>query len=262
MLNDQLLEEFMHSFYGYGNLKSKIWFIGMEEGGGNDIEEVAARLKCWENLGKPTLMDVAEFHNKLAEAHNPSISKYFSDKNIRYQRTWGGLIKMIYSSQNNLNANTEDRKNYQALKFARISSAECLLELYPLPSPGLNRFNYNGWSRIPYLKSRKDYKDFLRNTRTEKIKSLIASYKPSVVVFYSSSQEYLNAWSDISHINFGEISADIVEGTSGKKLIIKSAKTDATLYIVTHHPVYRNLNSSYFERVGALIRDYITKEVY
>lgn len=255
MLNDKLLEEFMHSFYGYGNLNSKIWFIGMEEGGGNSLEEVAATLKCWENFGKPTLMDVAEFHNRLGEAHNPSITKYFSDKNIRYQRTWGGLIKILYSSQKNLNAKIRERKSYQALKFARTESDECLLELYPLPSPGVNKFNYSEWSEIPYLNSRGKYKDFLRNTRTEKIKSLMATHKPSVVIFYSSSQEYTNAWSDISNTNFAEIVGDIVEGTNGKRLVIKSAKQGKTLYIVTHHPVYRNLNSNYSEKIGALIRD-------
>lgn len=255
MLNDQLLEEFMHSFYGYGNLNSKIWFVGMEEGGGNNLEEVAARLKCWDNFGKPTLMDVAEFHNRLGEAHNPSITKYFGDKNVCYQRTWGGLIKMIYYSQNNLGAKIEDRKNYQASKFARAKSDECLLELFPLPSPGVNKFHYNEWSGIPYLKSRTQYKDFLREIRTEKIKSLIAANKPRAVVFYSSSPGYTNSWSDISNIDFGEINGDIVEGTNRKRLVIKSAKKDETLYIITHHPVYRNLNSSYFERVGVLIRE-------
>ena len=34
MLDDKLLESYMKTFFGYGNLHADYWFIGMEEGGG------------------------------------------------------------------------------------------------------------------------------------------------------------------------------------------------------------------------------------
>jgi hypothetical protein len=40
----ELLEEFITNFYGYGKLKSDYWFVGMEEGGGENIDEIIARL--------------------------------------------------------------------------------------------------------------------------------------------------------------------------------------------------------------------------
>jgi hypothetical protein len=41
---DKELDQFAHNFLGYGNLESPIWFIGMEEGGGNTKEEIKSRL--------------------------------------------------------------------------------------------------------------------------------------------------------------------------------------------------------------------------
>lgn len=61
-LNDDDLRQFIKTFYGYGNLASRFWFIGMEEGGGNSFAEVQARLSVWMQLGKPELADLRDFH--------------------------------------------------------------------------------------------------------------------------------------------------------------------------------------------------------
>jgi hypothetical protein len=52
MIDDILLEEFINNFYGYGNYHGKYWFIGMEEGGGNSIEEINRRLASWNTRGR------------------------------------------------------------------------------------------------------------------------------------------------------------------------------------------------------------------
>jgi hypothetical protein len=44
-LNDELLEKRIETFYGYGNYQGKYWFIGMEEAGGEDFEDVNCRIK-------------------------------------------------------------------------------------------------------------------------------------------------------------------------------------------------------------------------
>ena len=43
MLNDRLLNDFISSFFGYGNYRGDCWFIGMEEGGGGTLDEVSRR---------------------------------------------------------------------------------------------------------------------------------------------------------------------------------------------------------------------------
>jgi hypothetical protein len=37
LFDDQLLERFMCTFYGYGNYRGAYWFVGMEEGGGDSF---------------------------------------------------------------------------------------------------------------------------------------------------------------------------------------------------------------------------------
>ena len=47
LFNDQLLNEFVEKFYGYGDYNGQFWFIGMEEGGGNSFSEIDNRLNAW-----------------------------------------------------------------------------------------------------------------------------------------------------------------------------------------------------------------------
>src|SRR3954453_10104373 len=66
--DDQLLEEFVQNFYGYGNYSGRHWFIGMEEGGGKSFSEVAKRLKAWADREKCELDDLAEYHTAIGKA--------------------------------------------------------------------------------------------------------------------------------------------------------------------------------------------------
>ena len=43
-MNDHLLTQYMSHFAGYGNLDGDYWMIGMEEGGGDTIEDVERRV--------------------------------------------------------------------------------------------------------------------------------------------------------------------------------------------------------------------------
>lgn len=46
-MNDVLLQQYMSKFAGYGNLDGDYWLVGMEEGGGNSIEEIERRINLW-----------------------------------------------------------------------------------------------------------------------------------------------------------------------------------------------------------------------
>jgi len=56
-----LVNEFVHKFFGFRNLKEKYWFIGKEEGGGNTRAEFENRIDAWVKLGKNTLVDVTKY---------------------------------------------------------------------------------------------------------------------------------------------------------------------------------------------------------
>ena len=61
MLDNNLLTDFAYNFFGYGNLSAPIWFVGMEEGGGNTKPEIAARLDQWVAHNRAPVVDIQSF---------------------------------------------------------------------------------------------------------------------------------------------------------------------------------------------------------
>lgn len=91
-LNDDLLQHFMTTFYGSGNYAGDYWFVGMEEGGGNDLDQVTARLNAWVELGEAELVDIYQFHIKI------NYPEYFTDP-VKLQRTWMQQARIILASK-------------------------------------------------------------------------------------------------------------------------------------------------------------------
>ena len=67
MLDELLLDDFMRSFFGYGSYQADYWFVGLEEGGGNSIEEVMSRLEIWNYQERQELEDVRIYHEALRD---------------------------------------------------------------------------------------------------------------------------------------------------------------------------------------------------
>ena len=84
MLDDFILEKFFDSFFGYGSYEADTWFVGMEEGGGSTLEEIASRLATWEARGGQELEDVRTYHEAL------QLDRFFKDP-VLLQRTWAQL---------------------------------------------------------------------------------------------------------------------------------------------------------------------------
>jgi hypothetical protein len=121
-LNDEILEKFMKRFFGYGNWNADVWFVGMEEGGGKDIEEINCRLNSWNKRGQKHLEDVSEFHKDFDE----EIWNQFSvDKSI-LQSTWSKLIR-IFLTYKDRPSDTKDIRKYQTTQWGRISGETCII---------------------------------------------------------------------------------------------------------------------------------------
>ena len=140
-LNDTLLQDFMTTFYGSGNYSGDYWFVGMEEGGGNDLLQVTNRLNAWIELGKTELVDINQFHVKI----NPH--QYFRDP-VKLQRTWMQQARIVLASKG-LPSSILDVKAYQRDMLGRKTKETGLLELLPLPSPSTKVWNYALWSVFP-----------------------------------------------------------------------------------------------------------------
>ena len=238
MQNDFLLEEFIHNFYGYGNYRGNYWFIGMEEGGGNSIEEINRRLNSWNTRGRLALEDVAEYHFAIG------IPKHFRDP-AKLQPTWNKLIRILLSAQGQPGT-TDDVREYQKSSLGRPNGDSCLLELLPLPSPSTGKWLYGQHSSIPYLKSRKLYSQTCTSFRADHIRSRITEYEPKAVVFYSFS--YKDFWQEIAGL-------DLQKSENGEYYI---ARENSTLFLITKHPAAKGVTNQYFENIGELIKNSFT----
>jgi hypothetical protein len=241
MLNDNLLQEFIHGFYGYGNYKAPFWFIGMEEGGGGSFVEIRQRLAIWDTRGHRELEDVADYHRAFG------ITKHW-DEPVSLQSTWGKLIRVLMGAKG-LAPSPSDLKDYQRDHLGRESGETCLLELMPLPSPGMSKWFYGDISTLPYLVNREKYLKEISPVRIKHIQSQISIYKPPVVLFYGLG--YMSYWQEIAGI---PLEQQKLEG-------VYCGRTNTTVFAAMKHPAARGLDNEYFKQIGKGISSAIVSSV-
>jgi len=232
-LNDQLLDDFVHGFFGYGNYGGQFWFIGMEEGGGNSYAEVAKRLEAWAFRGKHEIEDVAAYHTAIGITH------LFGDR-PRLQSTWSMLIRILLTSKGQI-PTTEQVREYQKTSLGRSAGDHCLVELLPLPSPSTSHWLYAQHSGLPYLADRETYRQHCLQFRSAHLRKRIREYRPATVIFYGLS--YCEYWQEITGIDFLEEPDGVYTG-----------RDNSTLFVVTKHPAATGVTNEYFHRVGRVIQ--------
>jgi hypothetical protein len=251
MLNNVQLLDRLYNFWGLGRFESDYWFVGMEEGGGNSLDEVSKRLQVLEDFGTNGLVDNCVYHTKIGY----DFQRFFEGK-IKLQFTWAKLIRTFLVMRNPNTRYTPDYiKDFQANKWGRSDSDNCLIEIFPLPSPSAYMWNYDKWSDMPILKDRNSYKTALRKPRVDSLICKIDFYKPRLVLMYGMSDEYLGIWSEISRINFGEATKKIIY----KNKFIHCGFYKETLFVVTYQPnaVWSN---AYWDCVGLKINGLLLKK--
>jgi hypothetical protein len=231
--NEDLLQAFMHGFYGYGSSAGAYWFVGMEEGGGNSFEEINRRLNIWDEMGRMELLDVAEFHLKLG------MPEYFTDP-VKLQSTWNKLSRIVLSS-NGSEATLEAVRAYQKDHLGRIGGDTCLLELLPLPSPSTGKWLYAQHCDLPFLKSRKAYREHSIPFRIEHIRRRIKQYRPRAVVFYGMG--YQQWWREIADLEYQPYDP----------IGFLVAKSKGTIFVISNHPVATGVYNEYFHEIGRVI---------
>lgn len=234
-LNDELLQHFMTTFYGSGNYSGDYWFIGMEEGGGKNLDQVTARLNAWIELGQTELVDIYDFHIKI---NHP---EYFRDP-VKLQRTWMQQARIVLSAKG-LSSETQSIREYQRDVIGRENSETCLLELLPLPSPNSKVWNYKDWTTLRHLSSREAYSEYCIPWRIEHLRFQINAYKPKVVVFLGIGKVYLKYWRAVASqsVHF------LYHGGYW------AGQADGTKYIISEHPNYHGITNAYFESIGSHI---------
>lgn len=232
MFDDQLLEAFIRGFYGYGNYLAPLWFIGMEEGGGNSHPEVIERLAAWDRRGRKELENVAEYHRAIG------MSFLFDDR-PPLQKTWKQLIRIALTAHGQT-CDAETMREFQKSRLGTENGETCLLELLPLPSPSIAVWLYGEHSALPYLINRETYQRHVANLRIARLQERIVHYQPQAVVFYGL--KYLAGWEQIAGVEFREKSEGVAVSSNGR-----------TLFIAARHPVAMGVTNEYFQWIGKII---------
>jgi hypothetical protein len=235
MLDDQLLEKYIHTFYGYGNYHGDFWFVGKEEGGGGTIEDALQRLNAWSRRGCRELEDVFEYHQAFG-------STACFGQHPRIQPVWGKLIRSLLKAKGQ-EATLDQVRGYQGQQLAREGGETCLLELLPLPSPSAGIWLYSDYSQLPQLLERQVYRESYAAQRADHIRHRVLKYKPRAVVFYSLDAWYQQCWRAIAEgANFSTHKNGFQSGANG-----------STLFVIAKHPTAPRVTNEYFEAIGDLI---------
>ncbi|MCT7981974.1 hypothetical protein NG796_01560 [Laspinema sp. A4] len=234
--DDELLQNFMQRFYGYGTYAGDYWFVGMEEGGGNSFKEICQRLQNWNGRGRVELEDIAAYHTQIGA------ERYFGPQ-PKLQPTWNRLIRIELSAKG-LDTHRENVRQYQQKNLGRHTSTNCLVELLPLPSPSINHWLYAQHSQLSKLVNRKTYEDYYAPRRAEHLRQRIAEYQPKAVVFYSVDRVYMDWWRFIAGVDF-------IKAAECDRLYI--GKTAHTVFAIALHPVAKGVRNEYFHQVGKII---------
>lgn len=248
MLDDALVDRFAGNFFGYGRLDAPYWFVGMEEAGGATLDEVSERLNAWDQLGAHTVVDAADFHDRVRDSRGPLGRIFRADGRI--QPSWGPLIRFLLRMQGSSTSRSCVRAA-QAREWGRQNSETCLVELLPLPSQSADDWHYNNWSESPWLATREAYEARFLLNRITQLRGLIGQHHPQVVLFYGT--RYLPHWSEIAGIDFENVgSREICRTRRGRELRAYIAMRDSSAYVCTYHPSRVN-SAEYFEGIADLV---------
>lgn len=225
-----LVEERIKNFWGYGNFKSDIWFIGMEEGHTGDIESLVKRLEATKD--KETL-DIYD-DMKHFEAH----MKWF-EEGAKTQATYRRLIYILLYLKNKVEPKIEEIRQFQIKEFGRKTSNHTVLELMPLPAKSISA---KDWvykeANVEGLHTRKEYLATYRPKRIARLRELISIHKPKIVIFYS--RVYLPEWRETIPVPLEEV----------KDTKLHIAKDHNTLYVVVPHSTSFGISTSDWKKIA------------
>ena len=230
-----LTKERIKNFWGYGNFKGNIWFVGMEEGCDGSINKL---IKRFEATSQGEIFDI--YDDMRCDADHMC----WFEKGAKTQATYRKLIYILLYLKTNKEPTIEEIREYQIKHFGRKKTDHAVLELMPLPCKSISK---KDWiyesSGIDGLLSRKEYLKTYRPERAKRLRELIQEHKPKLVIFYSMS--YLDDLKNITKVQFDEVIK--------KKLYI--AKDDSTLYAVVPHSTAHGMFSSDWKQVVEKIQD-------
>ena len=190
ILEPELVQSRINTFWGYGNLEAPTWFVGMEEGLEPDatLAHLAERFRVAH--GKTT----TDMRRGMEYVYGHT--RWFN-RDAAIQPTWKYPIALyLYFKLGRIPAK-EEILNFQALKLGDSEEKETMnVELMPLPS---NKAHERTWLYstldIPGLSTRSLYLATYKPERVRKLHEFFHTYKPKLAIFYSLT--YLPDWTAV-----------------------------------------------------------------
>jgi len=166
-------------FIGYGRLKAPVWFISLENAGG-DVENVSARLN---------FQPVEDFRSAYKVFKKEA--EHVGQRVI--ELTWHNICYIMLGLEGK-DQDLESIRTYQSESLGRKNGSTMLCELMPIPNPMTNVWGYG--RLIPQFMTRSDYYQRVKPFRIEKIRNLIRENQPKVVICHGrgSCQSYREAY--------------------------------------------------------------------
>lgn len=237
-ISTTLLNSFICDFAGYGSLQAPIWFLGMEEGSGQGIEELTRRVHAWSSRGCQPLEDLPSFHHAI------ELPRHFV-RPWPLQRTWAPLLHMLLAWRG-IEATTAELRRVQSTELGTHGGDSTLVELLPLPAPRISDWPYAELSsELPALANRETYRAALIPARILMLRELLARSAARAVVCYGLG--YLDAWRALGD-------AHVESRTDGGQRWLWGQDSFRQFAFVPH-PVARGTRPGFWTHVGRTLRD-------
>lgn len=190
ILEPELVQSRIRTFWGYGSLDAPTWFVGMEEGLEPDatLAHLAERFRVAD--GKIT----TDMRRGMEKVYGHT--RWFNE-NALVQPTWKYPIALYLYLKTNRIPTKEEIRDFQALRLGDSEARETMnVELMPLPS---NKAHERTWLYgalgIPGLATRSEYIATYKPERVRKLRKLFHTYQPKLAIFYSLT--YLSDWAAV-----------------------------------------------------------------
>ena len=228
-ITSELLEKYTEEKFGYGNPGIKenptIWFLGPEEKGDNDERD--KRIKAWFSVAKnnESFIDIEMFHKALDKVQYTDFANYYFGTNNVTQRTWKGIIEILFGFEGNPLRDLDNKKKYQRESFGRLDSTNCILELSPYQSFALTDDNFKDKEKVII--------ETLQN-RIKKVSVLIKKHRPKVVfmhtkAYWGNFEKVIKEVEGIDNFKYEEINI-------AKK--VKYYQGKVSLYVLIYAPSF------------------------
>lgn len=229
MVDPQVLTDYMSRFVGFGDPSAPLWFIGLEQGGGESIGELERRVEAWRELGAASFANLRDYCERIGE-------RRWHGRSARIQPTLGKLVRVVLASQGQV-ADRASVRRHQAETFGCTPGGSVIAELMPLPSRTISEWIYSSLESVPGLESREAYLRRYRPLRLALLQQIIRDAAPKAVVFIGTSE--WDTWSEVAGQRF-------VLGPGGASW----CEAGRTRFVVLAHPTAYGANNAYFEEVG------------